>query len=86
MTNQEAIKRIKEFGLHHAINDLPHSTLTVEAFEMAIRALENQDRGVVSIGAYEQIKWERDVAISQLQELGYGFGEKIKEKHININR
>lgn len=26
----------------------------------------------------EQIKWERDVAISQLKELGYSLGEKKK--------
>lgn len=42
MSTQDAIKRIKEFGLHHAISDLPHSTFTVEAFEMAIEALEKQ--------------------------------------------
>lgn len=80
MTNKEAIKRIKDFGLYHAIGDLPNSTYTVEAFEMAIRALENQDRGVVSLGTYEQVRWERDVAISQLEELGYGFGEKIRDE------
>lgn len=27
----------------------------------------------------EQIKWERDTAIKQLNELGYGLGEKIKD-------
>lgn len=42
MTYEEAIKRIKEFGLYHAIGDLPHSALTVEAFQMAIEALEKQ--------------------------------------------
>ena len=80
MTNKEAIKRIKDFALYHAIRDLPNSAYTVEAFEMAIRALENQDHGVVSLGVYEQVRWERDVAISQLKELGYGLGEKIREK------
>lgn len=40
MTENEAIKRVEEFGLHHAIKDLPYSTLTVKAFEMAIKALE----------------------------------------------
>ena len=40
MTEQQAIKRIKEFGLYHAIGDLPASFQTVEAFEMAIKALE----------------------------------------------
>lgn len=39
ITENEAIKRIREFGLHHAIEDLPYSTFTVKAFEMAITAL-----------------------------------------------
>jgi len=29
----------------------------------------------------EQIKWERDTAIAQLKELGYGLGEKPKTGH-----
>lgn len=44
MTPQEAIERIEEFGLHHAIGDLPHSMRTVEAFEMAINALKQQEK------------------------------------------
>ena len=31
---------------------------------------------VVSKGVYDQVRWERDVAISQLEELGIGFGQK----------
>lgn len=27
--------------------------------------------------ALEQIRWERDIAIGQLEELGIGFGQKI---------
>lgn len=30
----------------------------------------------------EQYRWERDVAISQLEELGIGFGEKIEDEVI----
>ena len=30
----------------------------------------------------EQLKWERDVAISQLEKLGVGFGEKIEDEMI----
>lgn len=30
---------------------------------------------VVSAKAYEQVKWERDTAIEQLQSYGVGFGE-----------
>lgn len=32
---------------------------------------------VVSKGLFDQIKWERDIAIEQLNELGISFGEKI---------
>lgn len=32
----------------------------------------------VSIGAYDQVRWERDIAIEQLHELGYELGENIK--------
>lgn len=42
MKNEEAIRRIKEFGLYHAIGDLPNSAKTVEAFNMAIEALQRE--------------------------------------------
>lgn len=44
MNREEAIKRIRDFGLYHAIEDLPRSTKTVEAFKMAIQALEEPER------------------------------------------
>lgn len=34
----------------------------------------------------EQIKWERDTAINQLKELGYGFGERIEKCEDCISR
>ena len=39
---------------------------------------------VVSKGLYEQIKWERDVALAQLEEYGVSLGEKadvVKVRH-----
>lgn len=35
------------------------------------------DHAINCVGAIDQIKWERDIAISQLNELGYDLGEKI---------
>lgn len=55
MTENEAIKRVKEFGLHHAIGDLPYSALTVKVFEMAIKSLEEIQQYRV-IGTVEEIK------------------------------
>ena len=45
-----------------------------------IDSIGNEPRkSMVSRAAYEQIMWERDVAIQQLQDLGYGLGEKPRE-------
>lgn len=35
---------------------------------------------------FDQIKWERDTAIGQLKELGYGLGEKIRTDKDAISR
>lgn len=40
----------------------------------------------VSRGVFEQVVWERDVAIDKLKELGYGFGEKIRTDDDSISR
>ena len=45
MEAKEAIMRIKDFGLYHAIEDLPKSTLVVEAFNKAIELLGLEDNG-----------------------------------------
>lgn len=44
ISRKEAMQRIKEFGLYHAIQDLPHSQLTVEAFELAVQTLQEQSQ------------------------------------------
>lgn len=53
-----------------------------QAFEIgikAIKALEQEpSNDMVSRGVFEQVMWERDVAIEQLHELGYELGEKIR--------
>ena len=33
----------------------------------------------VTVQAYEQVVWERDIAIQQLREYGVSFGEKKKD-------
>lgn len=56
-----------------------YDTASIEdlmAFDMATNAL----------GAIEQIQWERDMAIKQLHDLGYGLGEKPREKLNNSNQ
>ena len=40
----------------------------------------------VSLEVYKQVTWERDIAIEQLNELGYGFGEKIRTSDDCVSR
>lgn len=60
MTREEAIRCIKEFGLYHAIGDLPNSAKTVEAFRMAIEAL-SADAVQGWIPCYERLPEAEDM-------------------------
>lgn len=71
MTEQEAIKIIDCNRPYEAIIRKAEK----EAFDMAIKSLEKQS-------IYEQIKWERDVALDQLESIGVGLGrimDDVKE-------
>ena len=63
ISNERAIKHLQE--------------LKQETFLLALDR-EALDIAITTLGAIEQIKWERDIAIQQLNELGYQFGEKIR--------
>lgn len=63
----EAKRRIIDHMVVHHMEEEPHCHYITEALHMAINAL----------GAIDQIRWERDIAIGQLEELGIGLGEKI---------
>ena len=55
--------------------------------ELESLALEQEPSDdMVSRGVFEQIMWERDIAIEQLKELGYGLGEKIRTDDGCISR
>lgn len=64
MINQEAYIIIKAF---HSRNQMELSFKESEAFDAAAMAL----------GAIDQIRLERDIAIEQLNELGLELGEKV---------
>ena len=63
-----------------------------ELRKYAVEILKKQDKygtanavdmAFSSMIALDQIKWERDIAIEQLKELGISFGEKIDGKYIS---
>lgn len=71
MTNEQAIENIQ------TIKELyTWSSGADEALEMAIQALQEQSGDAISREVFEQVIWERDVAIAEVKELGYRFGEK----------
>ena len=68
MTREEAIRRFENMK---KILSVPNSDAerTIEAIDMAINAL----------AVFPQYKWERDVALKQLEEYGIGFAEKKRD-------
>ena len=76
MTNQEAKQRLERIWKDYtsAYDTVPIEDLL--AFDMATNAL----------GAIDQIQWERDLAIKQLHDLGYGLGEKPREELNNSSQ
>ena len=52
------------------------SSNSTEPVKMAISAL----------GAIEQYRWERDVAISQLEELGLSLGQKVDGVYLTYDK
>lgn len=67
MDRIEAIKRIKDHMEVHHMKESPNCQYITESLKMALNAL----------GAIEQIAWERNIALEQLEELGLSLGQKI---------
>lgn len=70
---KKIIKRIEELN----ITDI--DVLQEKAIEIVEQVSEEYENKYVSIGAYKQVAWERDIAIKQLHELGCEFGQKMEE-------
>ena len=69
MTREETKKRFKSWCQEYIGNNA--SDEDCHMFNNIMALLEQEP-------CCEQIKWERDTAIAQLKELGYGLGEKPK--------
>ena len=75
MTREEAIKILKAIRVYECYPKSA-SEETKEAIDMAINAL----------AVYPQYKWERDIALSQLEEYGIGFAEKKRDDLVEVVR
>lgn len=74
MTREEAYSI-----LHNGLVNAPSEHDWCMAFDMAIKALEQEPcDDTVSREVFKQVMWERDTAIEQLRKLGYGLGQKIE--------
>ena len=87
---EKLIEILKERKNHYSdeaekLNNFPQMQhcrrLQMRSYETSIKIVNNlaeeyKDK-YVSVETLKQVMWERDVAIEQLKELGYGFGEKV---------
>lgn len=67
MDIKHAMLRIKDHMEVHHMAESPRCKYITEALQMALNIM----------GAFEQVAWERNVAIGQLEELGLSLGQKI---------
>jgi hypothetical protein len=67
---------------------VPQSTTYTDAVGIAIRWIKQAPAAdVVPRGAFDQVMWERDVAIKQLREdYGVGLGEKRNADVVEVKR
>lgn len=57
-----------------------------EALDMAIEALQAEPTKAVPPSIADVYKWERDIALSQLEEYGIGFAEKKRDDLVEVVR
>ena len=70
--------KLKDYVSREAVRRIIKSPRTQEQMLNALNSLRSiRSENTVSLSAYKQVAWERDIAIEQLKELGYEFGEKI---------
>ena len=73
-------QEVRDVIVNHVIPNFDEESLfgsyVVDALNMAVNA----------VGAIDQIQWERDIAIKQLHDLGYGLGEKPRDDNSSSDK
>ena len=91
MTREEAIQRFN--GIINAMSIsiaqskfYPSKAELDELCDMAIEALQAETTKAVPQSLADVYKWERDIALSQLEEYGIGFAEKKRDDFVEVVR
>ena len=80
MTREEAIDILRSYLM------FDKSNMQIDiALNMAIEALQEPNKAVPTSLA-DVYKWERDIALSQLEEYGVGFAEKKRDDLVSVVR
>lgn len=85
MTGEDAARIVQ--SIIFVLDNKDYSDEVEKAIEMAVKALRqlpNDDENYVVL--WEKAQWERDVAVEQLEQLGYSLGEKIRISDDCISR
>lgn len=82
MTNEEAKEKLYMQWQEFLEENIDYAGIS-DAYKMALEDLSHPQ---ISEEAYKQVMWERDIAIKQLNDLGYEFGEKIEPQGDTISR
>ena len=83
MTREEAIYRLKNTAWLGTNKDREE---TEQAVDMAIEALKAEPNKAIPPSLADVYKWERDIALSQLEEYGIGFAEKKRDDLVWVVR
>ena len=82
MEREEAIKVLNTYDVNF---DEYTAEEIADAIDMAIEALQEPNKAVPPSLA-DVYKWERDIALSQLEEYGIGFAEKKRDDLVEVVR
>ena len=86
MTRKEAINLLKATNKMMYSSDGTPISDVCEALDMAIEALQEEPNKAVPPSLADVYKWERDIALSQLEEYGIGFAEKKRDDLVEVVR
>lgn len=85
ISRQAILKHIEKIRQSaQRMDDIRRKSIVMNGMYLGEEAVRNQPSAQPEY--FKQIKWERDLAIQQLEELGYGLGEKIHTEQREIIR